>query len=164
MCHVTSCQLSRWHHNFIGAREGIVLLWGGWELVSNKDIFGFHLSRSFSRYRDRDGQIPDIAVPRRPRFIRVPASYYKLIHDKKYQKGKNNLTPPQAPASEQLEYQCAICGQCSCSTEESPIGTIVLCQPAGALLHAAPPDTVSYPTKPNKLNPTNLTQQTMTGA
>ena len=36
-------------------------------------FFGFHLSRSFSRYRDRDGQIPDIAVPRRPRIIRVPA-------------------------------------------------------------------------------------------
>ena len=31
-----------------------------------KMFFGFHLSwlsRSFPRYRDRDGQIPDIAVP-----------------------------------------------------------------------------------------------------
>ena len=33
------------------------------------------LSRSISRYRDRDGQIPDFAVSRRPRIIRVPAPY-----------------------------------------------------------------------------------------
>ena len=34
--------------------------------------FWIPLIRLFSRYRDHDGQIPDIAVPRRPRFICVP--------------------------------------------------------------------------------------------